>query len=554
MTGAPSQLDEAADPDAAWRAPGGDEASASDEALSPAEGGALLVAIMVVALCGIVYELIIGAISSYLLGDSVYQFSMTIGFFMFAMGIGAYLSKFITTGLIESFVRVEIALAVVGGVSGLALFFTFPQAPAFFQFVQFFFILVIGGLVGLEIPLLTRALAKAAGARKSLAHVLSIDYLGALIGSVAFPLLLLPSLGLLRASFAIGLINAGVAVLTVACLRKRLRRWRAMMAASLAALAALVALTLLGARLTSFAQDHLYLDDVLYREQSAYQSLIVTQDQRKRDIRLFIDGHIQFSELDEHRYHEMLTHGVMRGARPEATVLVMGGGDGLALRELLRREDVARIDLVDLDPAMTRLGREFAPLRRMNGDALRDPRVRVWNMDAFVFIRERLEGAAERYDRVILDFPDPHNEALSKLYSVEFYAMLRRRLAADGAVITQSSSPFFATRTFWSIAATLETAFPVVEPYQLSVPSFGVWGFNLARLGPAPAEELPLGAPTRFLDREVLAAARVFPRDMARPEGVVANSIFEPTLYRTYLEDLIGPGPALTPLGESEPS
>ncbi|MEL7019038.1 MAG: hypothetical protein AAGL18_09960, partial [Pseudomonadota bacterium] len=188
--------------------------------------GALLASIVVVALCGIVYELIIGAVSSYLLGNSVYQFSITIGFFMFAMGAGSFVSQYIRARLIYNFILVEIILAVIGGVCSIALFLTFPFSPATYSTVMMAFILSIGFLVGLEIPILTRILAQSSGTRKSIASVMSLDYVGALIGSVAFPLVLLPSLGLVRASFAIGLANILVALVTLVCLRDHVPRPR----------------------------------------------------------------------------------------------------------------------------------------------------------------------------------------------------------------------------------------------------------------------------------------------------------------------------------------
>ena len=271
----------------------------------------LLSSIMVVALCGIVYELIIGSVSSYLLGNSVYQFSITIGFFMFAMGIGSYLSQHIRQRLIYNFVLVEIILAVIGGICSIALFFTFPLSPAMYRTVMLGFILVIGALVGLEIPLLTRILAQSGGTRRSIANVMSLDYVGALIGSVAFPLMLLPSLGLVRASFAIGVINLLVALVTIHFLRAHLPNAKRLAMLAGLILVGLTTLLVMGSRINAFAQQHLYFDDIIWKKHTQYQSLVVTRDWRKQDLRLYIDGHLQFSESDEHRYHEALVHPVM---------------------------------------------------------------------------------------------------------------------------------------------------------------------------------------------------------------------------------------------------
>jgi len=503
----------------------------------------LLASISIVALCGIVYQLIIGTVSSYLLGNSVYQFSITIGFFMFAMGIGSYVSKFVGGNLVARFIQVEVALALIGGICSLALFFAFPYTPFLYQVVMFFFILTIGALVGLEIPLLTRILADGSGTRRSIANVMSLDYIGALIGSVAFPLMLLPSLGLVRASFAIGLINIFVALLNVIYLRRYLTKPNRLMALVLGVLLLLTVLVFLATRLTSMAQHNLYFDQVIWKKQTPYQNLVMTNNWQRGDLRLFIDGHIQFSEADEHRYHEALVHPAMSYPGKVERILVMGGGDGLAARELLKHTAIKVIDLVDIDPAMTDLGRVFAPLANLNLQALRDSRIKVHNTDGFVFINQ----PGPLYDRVILDFPDPHNEAIAKLYSLEFYTMLKRRMSPDGVVVTQSSSPFFSRRTFWSIEKTMATVFPNTVSFHLSIPAFGIWGFNLATMK-GDAQPGTISVPTRYLTDDVFRASRVFGKDANRPPGQTpVNTIFEPVLYQLYLKDQSTPVTAISP-------
>ena len=493
----------------------------------------LLISILIVALCGIVYELIIGTVSSYLLGNSVYQFSLTIGFFMFAMGVGSHVSRYVETRLLETFIYVEMVLALVGGLCSVSLFMLFPFAPWLYTAAMFGFIFIIGGLVGIEIPLLMRILSEHHGARKSIADVLSLDYIGALFGSVAFPLLLLPSLGLIASSFAIGLINVFVAFLNAVWLREHLVSAKRMIWMTVAIFAGLVVLTLSATRITSYAQHHLYFDQVVWEKQSPYQSLTVTNAWPNNDLRLFIDGHLQFSEQDEHRYHEALVHPTLGWSGVPARVLVLGGGDGLAVREILKHEGVEAIDLVDLDPQMTWLGQSFAPVVALNEGALNGPKVTVYNQDAFVFIQQ----TDETYDRVIIDFPDPHNEAISKLYSQEFYALVKARLSDDGVIVTQSSSPFFARRTYWSIGETLDSMFPDVLSYQITIPSFGVWGYHMAFANAGGTlENVPDGLAA--LSVPVFEAAQVFPCDISKPEGIVANSIFDPSLYEAYTTDL----------------
>ena len=306
--------------------------------LSNAQAGVLLFSILIVALCGIVYELIIGTVSSYLLGNSVYQFSLTIGFFMFAMGLGSWISKFFDEQYIRNFVTIEVAIALVGGISSTLLFMAFPFARPLYELTMYTLILLIGALVGMEIPILTALLSQKNDVRDSIANVMSLDYLGALIGSVAFPLLLLPSLGLVQSSFAIGLINILIATVNVVIFRKQLKNFQNLLFACIAILAMLFVFIVYGTHITRFAEKQLYFDQIVYSEQTKYQKLVVTRSTSTRDQRLYIDGHIQFSSRDEYRYHEYLVHPVLSIPGDVKKVLILGGGDGLALREVLKHQ------------------------------------------------------------------------------------------------------------------------------------------------------------------------------------------------------------------------
>jgi spermidine synthase len=501
-----------------------------DQDLSAPQLVILLLSILLVALCGIAYELIIGTVSSYLLGNSVYQFSITIGLFMFAMGVGAYVSKLFIKGLLAAFVGIEIAISLVGGVCSLVLFLVFPYYY-FYKPVMYTLIIVIGALVGLEIPILTRIISRTQSLRLSIAHVLSLDYLGALIGSVAFPLLFLPHLGLFRSSFVIGLINIFVAFVNVYAFRNNLKRPLLVGLLSAAIAAGLVGFTVAASYITGYAESRLFVDDVVYRHHSPYQRIILTQSSRTGELRLYLDGHLQFGEKDEYRYHEALVHPVMSVPGPRERVLILGGGDGMVAREVLKYGNVQQIDLVDLDAAVTDLCSTFPAIRRINGDSLRDPRVIIHNLDAFVFVRE----TRDKFHRVIIDLPDPHNESLSKLYAVEFYRILARRLAEGGLVVTQSSSPFFAREVYWCITRTLEAAGFSTYSYHVAVPAFGVWGFNLAAFGKPPPRSFTISVPTRYLTDEAISAAGVFGRDICRLDGPI-NSVFEPKLYQLYLK------------------
>ncbi len=503
--------------------------------LTSKQTGILLISILIVALCGIAYELIISSVSSYLLGNSVYQFSMTIGFFMFAMGVGSFLTRLLGDDLIRNFISIEIALSLVGGVCSLLLMIVFPQARVLYEAVMYSLILIIGALVGMEIPILTSILSQKQNIRDSISNVMSFDYLGALVGAVAFPLFLLPHLGLIRSSFAIGLINSFIALINIFMFRKYLRRPGLFMGAALSVTALLVAFLLYGTVLTRFAEKHLYFDDIIYQQQTLYQKIVVTRSAASGDTRLYIDGHIQFSSRDEYRYHEALVHPVMSVSGSREHVLILGGGDGLAAREVLKHQDVRTIHLVDIDPEMTQISKQLPVLSSMNANSLDDPRLSVFNDDAFSFINQ----PGLLYDRVIIDMPDPHNEAINKLYSREFYTMIRRRMTPQGVLVTQSSSPFFTRKTFWCIEQTLASVFEHTLSYHNTIPSFGVWGFNMARNDAPLPRDYDFEIPTRYLDRAVMDAALIFGKDTQKLASPV-NSILEPKLYQLYIEDLKG--------------
>ena len=497
------------------------------------QAGVLLFSILIVALCGIVYELIIGTVSSYLLGNSVHQFSLTIGFFMFAMGVGSMISKYFDDQFVRNFIFVEIAIALVGGICSILLFIAFPMARALYELVMYSLILIIGALVGMEIPILTSLLAQKRSLKESIANVMSLDYVGALIGSVSFPLLLLPSLGLVQSSFAIGLINILVATINVIVFRHYLRHYHAMLLSCIGILVLLTGCIFYGTVLTRFAEKHLYFDQVIYSTQTPYQKLVVTRSTTTREQRLYIDGHIQFSSRDEYRYHEYLVHPVMSIPGPRKNVLILGGGDGLAAREVLKYDDVETIHLVDIDPEMLRIANELPMLRRLNKGSLDAEKLTAFSQDAFSFINE----PGIDYDRVIIDMPDPHNEAINKLYSREFYTMIKRRMTPEGILVSQSSSPFFTRHVFWCIEQTLDHVFDNTLSYHTALPSFGIWGFNMARSNVEFPAEIEFNIETRALTQAGMQAARNFDKDIAKVETTV-NSIMEPKPYHLYIEDL----------------
>ncbi len=485
----------------------------------------LLAAVLLIAACGLVYELVAGALASYLLGDSVTQFSTVIGTYLFAMGIGSWLSRFVVRNVAARFVGIELLVGVVGGFSSALLFLAFGYTDSF-RVLLYVLVLAVGTLVGLEIPLLMRILRDRFDFKDTVANVLTFDYLGALGASLLFPIVLVPHLGLVRTALLFGLVNAAVALWTTYLLAASLRRpWRAR--AACGAVLAVLSAGMAGAdRLTNLAEGNIYADEVIYARSSPYQRIVLTA--WRDDLRLFLNSHLQFSSRDEYRYHEALVHPAM-AARPSAKrVLVLGGGDGLALREILKYPQVERVTLVDLDPEVVRIFRTHAELRRLNLGAFDDPRVRVEHADAFPW----LEEGSDLYDVAFVDFPDPSNFSVGKLYTTTFYHRLLRRLAPDALFVVQSTSPLFARQAYWCVVETVRASGARAWPYHVYVPSFGEWGFVLGSRG---EWRLPARFPEglRFLTEDQARAMFEFPTDMG-PVPADVNRLNNQALVQYY--------------------
>ncbi|MGH6781173.1 MAG: polyamine aminopropyltransferase, partial [Sphingomonadaceae bacterium] len=394
---------------------------------------ALIASAFVVATCGLVYELLAGTLASYLLGDSVTQFSTVIGAYLFAMGIGSWCSRYVTKDELRLFVRVEILIALIGGCLAAILFLLFPLIDHF-RIALYGLVLAIGFLVGLEIPLLLRILRADFEFRDLVSTVLTFDYVGALAASLLFPLILMPHLGMIRTGFLFGFANVGVALALMWLLPAQARLGMEKAAGVVVALL-LIAGFFAAERLQRLAEVAAYEEPVIYAASTPFQRIVLTRG--GDDLRLFLNGNLQFSSRDEYRYHEALVHPALgRVARP-AQILILGGGDGLAAREVFRHPGVEGVTLVDLDPEMTRLFAKSPMLARLNKGALADPRLKVVNADAFRWVRD----AQRRYDAIIVDFPDPTDFSVGKLYTKTFYQQVHRLLAPGGMMVVQSTSP-----------------------------------------------------------------------------------------------------------------
>ncbi len=476
--------------------------------------------------CSMCYELIISAVSSYLLGNSTLQYSITIGLYMAALGFGAFVSRFIKKDLFRFFVLIEISIGIIGGLSSLLLFFANIYINNY-AVVMYIEIILIGTLAGAEIPIMTRIIeSDENNLPVTLSSIFSFDYIGGLVGAIAFPLLLLPKLGYFSTSFLCGLLNIIAAILIIVRFRENIKK----RIVSLVITIILAFLMLVGMvfsnNITNMVENGLYRDNIIFIEQTQYQKIVVTK--HKDDVRLYIDGNCQFSTNDEYRYHEALVHIPMSEVQSHDSVLILGGGDGMALREVLKYDDVQDVELVDLDKGMIDICMANENITSINDNSLKSDKLRIYNEDAYKY----LENTNKKYDVIIVDLPDPNSEVLNKLYSNIFYRMCGNCLKDEGIMVVQSTSPYYAKDAFWCINKTIESEGFFVKPYHLQVPSFGDWGFNMASKKEIK-EELDFSVDTKYLSKDNVKALFLFGKDEITND-VEINHLTKPVLMEYY--------------------
>jgi len=485
---------------------------------------ALLFGTFVIAICGLVYELLAGTLSSYLLGDSIYHFSLVIGLFMTAMGIGAWLSRFVEYRLEKTFIIVQFCIAMLGGFSAFILFYAFAYLDNYDVFL-YLIIILLGSMLGLEIPLVIRILKESFSLKSNISNVFTVDYIGALFASLLFPLVLVPQLGLMQTAFLFGGFNLIVGTMAWVIFKDNLGK-KYLIAIVLIAIALILGF-IKSNSLTSMIENKLYQNKIIYSQQTPYQKLILTSD--KGRIKFFINGALQFDSIDEHRYHESLVHPVMNMAKSHENILIIGGGDGMALREVLKYDDTKKITLVDLDPAITTLFATHHKLSTLNHHAYDNAKVTVINQDAWKFI----ERSQSLYDVIIIDLPDPNNISLSRLYSQAFYHLLSSHLSRAGAMVTQASSPMFTRKAFWAIEKTMSASGFHTLPYHTYIPSFGEWGFVIASHLSLPLHDIKALKGLKYLDSQSMNKMKYFDKDIEKLE-VKANKLSNHKLIEYY--------------------
>jgi len=480
--------------------------------------------------------LLISTTSSYFLGDSVKQFSLTIGIYMFAMGVGSFLTKYVKTRELEAFIRTELLLGLLGGLSVPLLYFLFQhQNNTQYQFTMLGLVFAIGLLTGLEIPLLARVMKTYSPDNDALADVLGFDYIGALAATLLFPFLLLPFVGLYSSSLIFGAVNhlLGFGVCWFFRAEMAEKQRRIVYAYTVVGLIAFGLLLAWAKPFLSRWEARAYPHRVIYKERSPYQQITLTQN--KDDLRLYLNRVIQFSSRDEYRYHEALALIPAAGVPKVRRALILGGGEGLLARELLKLPELERLTIVDLDQRVFDLASRHEVIRALNAGAVEDGRVRCVAQDAAVFLR----ADTAEYDLILADLPDPSSESVARLYSTWFFRMAKARLAPNGVFATQATSPFHTRKTFWCIAETLRASgFDHITPYKVLVPSFGVWGFLMAG-GNGATPGLRTDVDRRFLEPEALPTMFYFPPDLRQPADdlPLPNRLDRPVLLDYFLSE-----------------
>lgn len=525
--------------------------------------------------CGLAYEYTLSKIASDLLGNSVQQWATMIATMLFAMGMGADFQKHTPVDrLTDRLISSQIWLAILGGFGPLIMIHGFALLPQIYIIIQYALAFTVGLLIGYEIPLVMRINEESEpDMRFNLAQVLKMDYVGALVGALLWTFLLVRYLSIDRISFIVALATIGSSVLCYFLYRKRLARPRARVWEISGGTLLVTIGLILGRDLTLRAEQFLYRDPIVTSMTTPFQHIVLTQN-RSGNLRCYINGHLQFNEADEQIYHENLVHPAMHIARPRKKVLILGGGDGLALREILKYPDVREVTLVDLDPMMTDLAATDPHLTRMNGGSLSDPRVtrrtasgiqtgaeyqagqtsqydlfptevhetvrlHIINLDAAEFAKTMDSD----YDVVFMDFPDPNSPDLAKLYGRPFYDHLRNRLHPGAVIVQQSGGCFQAREAYLCIGRTLKAAGFDAVPYHDNVPSFGEWGWWIATVGKSAEKTRDalgslgkLDIPTRYLTPELVAASLAFGKNELFSTHQDFTSLTEPRVYHYHLQ------------------
>lgn len=538
--------------------------------------------IAVLAGCGLVYEYLLSHYAGRVLGAMETAIYGVIGIMIVSMGVGSFLARAIKSPF-TGFAWLEALIALLGSSAVLIIAGVFALSNLFPQMLANTFGLppdllpsggmirsfgwiaqsspyvmgaVLGILIGMEIPLAARVREKLYG--EHLEHntgsIYGVDYIGAGVGAGLWVLFML-SIDISRAAALTASANIAVGLAFFLLFRRRIR-WGALLVTAHVLVAGLVvAVGIYGADWDAAMEDLLYRDKVVYRVDTQYQHLTITErlvdPTQPPVLSFYINGRMQFASNDERIYHSMLVYPALAASARQANVLVIGGGDGLALRDILRWNPM-RVVVLDLDEDLVDFfshpvdshGRIINQrLLDLNRYSFQDPRVQLRFGDAFLSVDELLRSE-EHFDAIIVDLPDPGHPDLNKLYSARFYAKLKSLLSGDGAMGVQSTSPYHAKRAFLSIGKTVKHAgFRHVEQYHHNVPSFGEWGWTIAvKQGVSPRARLAaldrLPVDDGWMTKGLMLASFEFGKDYFDDlEGIRVNRLGSMVAYQYHQGD-----------------
>ena len=535
---------------------------------------------------GFVIQNILSVTASSILGNTFVQFGVTTSLMLGAMGVGGTLQKYITNNLLEKFVLIEMFLVLLTAFAPIGLYFSYVIMPEHFTLIQYSWIIFVGLLIGFEIPLISRINEKyQPELGENMASIFTMDYIGSMVGGLVWTFFFLGKMEISTSAMLTALLNMFVALGTYLYFLS-LNKQKPKKMITIFILLCITAVTLShdqASKWTVDLQQRLYDDKIVLNQTTKYQNLVLTHNEKVDDYRLFINGNLQFSSLDEKIYHENLVHPIMTLKNNHKNVLVLGGGDGMAVREILKYEGVENITLVDLDKGMIDLFTQDPVLSGLNDHSFKNAKVRtgigkvtqeelvdkvyieesqydtqtnrfvekpngvadvnVFTIDAYGFVKDYTDMV---YDVVIIDFPDPSIIELNKLYSTEFFIHLRSVIASDAMIVIQSTSPYHAKEAFLCIGRTMEGVGFKTIPYHDNVPTFGDWGWYLAWQNEIPKEAVytQIRAIESFkvdklsyLTPETLKANLSFGKGILETKNTDVNTIMNPILLSYYVSE-----------------
>ncbi|KAA1248026.1 polyamine aminopropyltransferase [Aquimarina sp. RZ0] len=497
----------------------------------------LKIAIFATGISGLTSEFILSTLASYFIGNVIVQWTITLSIMLFAMGIGSRMSRLVTKRILLTFLLIEFSLSVLISFSPL-LVYAIAAKTAFIHIIIYGLALLVGFCIGFEIPLATRLNETYESLHKNISNIMSWDYIGSLIGGLLFAFWGLPELGITNTAFIFGTLNFVVAILLFWHYKSILSTEKKWVTISILALTAILSIGFIASEdIILYGEQSRYKDKIVYQKQSKYQHITVTQ--WKEHYWLYINGNQQLSTFDEFLYHEPMVHPIMALTPEHKNILIIGGGDGFNVKELLKYKEVRTITVVDLDPAMTQLGKEFEGIVKYNKSSLHDPKVTIINDDGFTF----LEKNDTYYDVIIVDLPDAKTIEINKLYSLEFYHLVHRALRPNGHIITQAGSPYYATKAFYCIDKTMKTAGFTTLQMHNQVLTLGEWGWILGskkytkeRMIEKLQQSSFKNLNNKWLNKEAIDLITSFGKPLIDTSKVEINTINSPMLYKYYLD------------------